>query len=677
MLNPIVLLSALSLLMIAGIVSLVTRKISTIPYTVILVIVGMLLAALSVFPAFSFITAFELTPELLFYIFLPTLIFEAAYNVRLKKFYTSFFSISLLSTVGLIIAAGVVAFLGKFLLAMAGINIPLLPLLIFGSIISATDPVGVLALFKSLGAPAKLSLMFEGESLFNDATAVALFLALLAIAEGTGVVDMASIGSAGLMFVTMLGIGIVLGLIIGKLFSWLIQASKHHELATLLFMLVMAHTTFLVSELLNTYLLGMGLMIGVSPIIATTIASMGLGNDGGLAIPHKIQNFVHHFWTQISFFVNSLIFLLIGMLVVQQNIFSDVLIIPTLIGAFVVFVSRIVSVYPLLTLIGWLNLEERIPHTWRTIMSWASIRGALSIILVLTIPENLSFVGWNFAVSPRDFIVALTLGSVLASLLGKMLSMPWVMKKLNILALDPAEEIIASETRRFVNILKLKKLESAHKKGYITDYSHDELSQALRAEMECCPLGDTHMFHNIIEHYALGVEKFHLQALYSREELTTPLFIRLYTKIDGQELDIEHNTQHDTSILSHLFLKHQIDRNEHQASQSIRTLPIADRFLYYRALAIIARKVIHDIEHKDFPEAYAAHVDEIIVRYTTYKKRNQEKMADLEKEHPDTIHALLKEMGTHMLDDYQEKILDDLVETHFTTERVRSHFAQR
>ena len=662
--------------MIAGLLSLATHKITSIPYTVILVVAGMMLAAIGMLPAFSFITAFELTPELLFYIFLPTLIFEAAYNVRLKKFYTSFFSISILSTLGLVIATLVVAFLGKALLGLAGISIPLLPLLIFGSIISATDPVGVLALFKSLGAPERLSLMFEGESLFNDATAVALFLALLTIAEGNGIIDMSSIGSAGLMFLTMLGLGIILGLIIGKIFSWLIQASKHHELVTLLFMLVMAHTTFLLSELLNEYLLGMGLMIGVSPIIATTMASMGLGNDGGLSIPPKIKYFVHHFWTQISFFVNSLIFLLVGILVIEHNIFSDVLILPTIIGAFVVFVSRIISVYPILSVVGWLNLEERIPHSWRAIMSWASIRGALSIILVLTLPENLSFVGWTFSVSPHDFIVSLTLGSVLASLLGKMVTVPWVMKKLNILALNPVEEIISSETRRFVNILKLKKLESAHKKGYITDYSHNELSKILHAEMECCPLGDSHMFHTIVEHYALGVEKFHLQELYSREELTTPLYIRLYTKIDGQELNIEHSTQKDMSILSHLFVKYQIDRNEAYVSQSSLTLPISDRFLYYRALSIIARKVIHDLEYKSFPSAYTTHVHEIIGRYAQYKQRNQEKMIELEQAHPEIIHTLLKTMGMNMLEDYQGKILDNLVATHFTTDRVRAHFEQ-
>ena len=654
--------------------SLATHKITAIPYTVILVISGMILSIAGTLPIFSFITAFQLTPELLFYIFLPTLIFEAAYNVRLKKFYTSFFSISLLSTIGLIIATLVVAFLGKALLTFIGIDIPLLPLLLFGSIISATDPVGVLALFKSLGAPEKLSLMFEGESLFNDATAVALFLAILTIAEGSGIIDGPSIESAGLLFITMLGLGIIMGLIIGKIFSWLIQASKHHELVTLLFMLVMAHTTFLLSELLNEHLLGMGLMIGVSPIIATTIASMGLGNDGGISIPPKIQNFVHHFWTQISFFVNSLIFLLVGILIIEHNIFSDILILPTLIGAFVVSISRIISVYPILTLVGWLNLEERIPHTWRAIMSWASIRGALSIILVLTLPENLSFIGWNFVVSPHDFIVSLTLGAVLASLLGKMISVPWMMKKLNILALDPAEQIISSETRRFVNILKLKKLESAYKKGYITDYSYDALSKTLQTEIACCPLGDSHMFHNIVEHYALGVEKFHLQELYSREELTTPLYVRLFTKIDGQESDIEHSTHKDTSILSHLFLKYQIDRHEAYASQSIRALSTTDRFLYYRALAIIARKVIHDLEHKNFPEVYTEHVYEITQRYTQYKKRNEEKMTELEREHPKTIHTLLKNMGTNMLDDYQGKILDNLVATHFTTDRVRAHF---
>jgi CPA1 family monovalent cation:H+ antiporter len=676
MFSPIALLSALILLMIAGIVSLVTQKNTLVPYTVVLVIVGIILGYVSKIPGLSFITLFELTPQLLFYVFLPTLIFEAAYNVSLKKFYKSFFSISLLSTVGLIVASFVVAFLGKVSLGLLGIDIPFLPLLLFGAIISATDPVGVLSLFKSLGAPKKLSLMFEGESLFNDATAVALFLSLLAILTKGESLGTASFYSVSLMFVTMLGFGIVLGLIMGKFFSWLIQLSKNNELVTLLFMLVMAHTTFLLSEILNEYLMGIGLAIGISPIIATTIASMELGNDGGLAIPLKIKNFVHHFWTQISFFVNSIIFLLVGILVVQQNIFSAELIIPTLVGITVVFISRAISVYPLLTLIGWLKLEEKIPHSWRVLMSWASIRGALSIIIVLTIPEDLFVAGWTLSVSPHDLILSLTLGVVLASLLGKMLSVPFIMKKLGILELDPSERIMLSETQRFVNILKFKKLESSHQKGYVNDYSFKSLSNNLKIEIESCPLGDSHIFNNIIQHYALGVEKFHLEQLYSRNEINTSLFIRLYTKIDGQELDIEHRACGDNTITSNAFLKKKIDTYEKQSSISVHSLPLEERFLYYRALCITARKVVKDLHQKDFPESYRKQVEKVIERYTQYKNRNQDKMLQLENDNKEVIHGLLKDMGSHMLFDYQEKVLDELVETHFTTERVRAHLGK-
>ena len=147
---PIV-LSLFLLLCIAGGVYLYAEKRTTIPYTVLLVLIGFFIAFISKIFGFDFFTAFKLTPELLFYIFLPALIFEAAYNVKIHNFYRSFFSISLLSTLGLFISTAVIGVGSYYLLALFGFEVPLLVMLLFGSVISATDPVSVLSLFKSLG----------------------------------------------------------------------------------------------------------------------------------------------------------------------------------------------------------------------------------------------------------------------------------------------------------------------------------------------------------------------------------------------------------------------------------------------------------------------------------------------------------------------------------------------
>ena len=633
------------------------------------------LAFVARIPGLEFITRFELTPELLFYVFLPALIFEAAYNVHIQKFYRSFFSISLLSTVGLMISSAIIGFGSHFVLGLLGIDVPVLLLLLFGSIISATDPVAVLALFKSLGAPKKLSLIFEGESLFNDATAVALFLALLAMIQSPAGVTQHGIVSGILLFVSMIVLGIIAGFLIGKFFSWLIRLSKDNEMAVLSFMLVLAHLTFLLAELVNEITMHhYGWMIGISPIIATTIASMELGNDGALSLTPKVKHFIHNFWEQTTFFANSVVFLLVGILIVQQNIFSGEMVLPTLIGILFVFLSRVLAVYPLLSIIGKLGLEERLPRSWRVLMSWASIRGALSIIVVLTLPADLSFPGWEFATSPRDFVVGITLGAVVASLVGKTLTVPWLLRKMKILELDSVEQVMLSETRRFANILKIKKLDTSHEKGYVGDYAYQVLSEQLQKSLQECPLGDSHVFQNVIEHYALGIEKYHLNQLYSRKELTTDLYLRLNTKIDGQDEEI--NGQECGQNTVDRFIQRRVSHAELRKDKVLKTLSIQDRFLYYRALAIMARKVIKDLTKKDFPKQYTEQLSLITGQYAVYRENNQKKMDALEEAYPDKIHPLLEEMGKHMLADYEHGILDELVETNFTTERVRSHFVQ-
>jgi len=133
-----------------------------IPYTVLLVIGGSLLVPLSKIEIFSFITSFQLTPESLFFVFLPILIFESAYNINIRNIKENKFSISMLAIVGLLISTFFIGFVGHWCFQLLGFDIPLLVTLLFGAIISATDPVAVLSLFKDYGAPHRLTLIFEG-----------------------------------------------------------------------------------------------------------------------------------------------------------------------------------------------------------------------------------------------------------------------------------------------------------------------------------------------------------------------------------------------------------------------------------------------------------------------------------------------------------------------------------
>ena len=160
-------LALFSMLAISSISLFVAQRIH-VPHTVFLVGVGVVMAILTHIPELSFFGEFTLTPELLFFIFLPTLIFESAYNINIKQLSRDAVAISVLAIVSLLVSATLIGIGLNYAFAFLGFDIPLILCLVFGAIISATDPVAVLALFKEYGAPRRLSLIFEGESIFND-----------------------------------------------------------------------------------------------------------------------------------------------------------------------------------------------------------------------------------------------------------------------------------------------------------------------------------------------------------------------------------------------------------------------------------------------------------------------------------------------------------------------------
>ena len=176
-------MSALSLLslMLISIGAFVFSKKTNFPYTVLLVILGLLLVPVSHTELFGFIDDFKLTPDVLFYVFLPILLFESAYNINYKELLRNWKSIGSLAVVCLLISAVLIGGALYFIFPFFGLEIPFIVCLLFGSLISATDPVAVLSIFKSVGAPRRLTLIFEGESIFNDGTALALFLVILGI----------------------------------------------------------------------------------------------------------------------------------------------------------------------------------------------------------------------------------------------------------------------------------------------------------------------------------------------------------------------------------------------------------------------------------------------------------------------------------------------------------------
>jgi len=664
------------LLLVTNIIFLISklRPFIHIPYTALLVVFGIVFGLLiHTFPSLGIIGTFTLTPDLLLYVFLPVLIFESAYNFQIRKFYENIISISFLSIFGLIISTAAVGFGLHFVFGLLGISAPLIYFLLFGALISATDPIAALSLFKTSGAPHRLSLIFEGESLFNDGTAVSVFaILLIVLLEGTGA--MTVLGGTALFIIMIIG-GVFAGIILGKVFSFLLRFSAKHEAVSLALMLVMAHLVFLGSEMFNEHMHSLGSLIKISPIIATTIASLELGNNGRYHLSPRAGHFIEKYWEQLAFMVNSLIFLLVGMMTISDNLWSPDIILPSVIAVCIVTIARIVSVLPTVGLLNFLKIESHIPWTWTKMLAWGGLRGALALIIVLTLPDTLSIQGWNYGLNPKDFLVVLTLVTVVSSLVIKSATIKFFMDKLGILNLSEDDKVRVDESLSFLATLKLEKLEKSFSKGYVDEETYHTLKKELESSMNIVAGNkDKDMFVTMLQSYAIGIERYFLQEIYARGEVTERVYRRILLKLEIQQEKIKQDFLCNASTsLSRALVAERMDKvRSRLARNASKNFSIEEKFMYYRALAIIARKAIKEISNKRFAHGDIETIQEVLSKYESHKSENNKHADHLKKQHGDLVSRISLSLARKQLVDFGIDILERLKKTDFISSRVHA-----
>lgn len=384
---------------VATAVALVARWIK-VPYTVALVVAGLALGAAH---------AFEpprLTKELLYAVFLPGLLFEAAYHLELKKFVANKIAITSLAVPGVIAAIALTAalltpaanalhFVEGFTFAHG---------LVFAALIAATDPIAVVALFKSLGAPKRLAVMVEGESLLNDGTAVVLFTLILGVVSGGATTPLGAV----LDFVRVVGMGLLVGAGFGFAASKLIQRIDEPMIEITL-TTIAAYGSFVLAEQFH-----------FSGVIATVTAGMLCGNYGaetGMSPSTRIA--VESFWEYLAFALNSVVFLLIGFSVSIETLAASWL--PILVAFFAVVLAR--SAVVGVVTVALRRTRERYPAAWSLVLVWGGLRGGLSMVLVL---------GMDPAFPHRDLLLTMTYGVVVISILVQGLTMAPLLRKLGL-----------------------------------------------------------------------------------------------------------------------------------------------------------------------------------------------------------------------------------------------------
>ncbi|MGR8941366.1 MAG: cation:proton antiporter [Gammaproteobacteria bacterium] len=681
--NLDVFLSLFSLLLISLVVFILSKKLRM-PYTVLLVVSGSLLVPLSETSFFSFITSFQLTPELLFFVFLPILVFESAYNMNVRSITENIYSIGLLAVVGLIVLTLFVGVAGYYVFKLAGFEVPILALLLFGAIIASTDPVAVLALFKEYGAPRRLTLIFEGESLLNDSTGFAAFLVILELLKH-GYTGPESIFTALFSFFTMLIGGIIFGLAMGFLFSKLIEVAKGHEYLEITLTLLVAHFTFVLAEVISEHLVILGQEIRLSSIIATLTASMVIGNYGRYKMSHGVEEYMEKFWGYFAFLANSLVFILMGLLFVNLAIRLDVAIWYILLAIAVVVVGRAVSVYPLLWLLNKTGKEEPVPTSWMHLLSWGSLRGSLAVIMVLLIPKDLTVPGWTLDFTLKQFIAALTIGSIYFTLLVKATTIGKVMHKLGIDALTPEEEVGYHKSKAQMYDDSLHKLDNLFKTHLLNKEQYDEFRrQYQRLYQNACArckdaIGDSgELIENMLRIYVLGIEKAELKEIFQRGEATEKIYKKIFNMLSIQTERVERGQLQVVSANEHF----PIDGMERLVLLFSRLAFWRDHafkpeelYLYYRTLNNLIGKVIENLtelrnstQNEIFDDKSA--LEKILALYQKLHANTEKRMEGILKKNSALLNHLNRDMAEVSLHAVQSQTLNTLHKNEIITSKL-------
>ena len=399
----VLLFRALSLLGLAILVALAARRLRM-PYTVGLVLAGAALAATRSHAGLA------LTHDLIFDVVLPPLLFEAALTLRWSDLRRDLVPVVALSTIGVALCAAVVA--GGL---AAWLGWPLESALVFGALISATDPIAVIALLKELRVTGRLSLLIEAESLFNDGAAAVLFTLILVWAAHDPASAQGPLAAVTTFFVVAGG-GLAAGFGVGLIAVMIAGTSDDHLVETAL-TAVAAFGSFLIAE-----------YFGASGVLASVAAGMTMGNLGvlmpkerfGLSLTPHGRAFVLEFWEFAAFLVNSLVFLLIGSAMATIDFAREGFFALTLVIA-LALAGRAVAVYPIS--FAFARTRWAIPLNQQHLMWWGGLRGALALALALALPADLA---------RRDDILISAFAVVAFSVIVQGLTAPFALRTLRL-----------------------------------------------------------------------------------------------------------------------------------------------------------------------------------------------------------------------------------------------------
>ena len=373
------------LLVLATVVAIVARPLR-IPYTVGLVVAGLLVGAVA---SLAGVPPVVIDPDLVLVVLLPGLVFEAGYRLRVAELRRWWGGLALLAFPGVVVSAVIVA----VVLAMAT-GLPIELAFVVGAMISATDPAAVVATFQRLTTDRALGTMVDGESLLNDGTGLVLFAIALELLTRP-----ISAGEAVASFLGAVGFSVIIGLATGYLATRVVRLVDDF-LVDLTVSVILAYGAYLLAD-----------EVHLSGVLATVTAAVVFGNIGpGRTLKDTEADAVDTVWEFLAYLLTAFVFLVVGLAIPPARLVESIVPIAWAVAA--ALLGRALIVYGMLGGLGLLapipGMEARFPLGWLNVVFWSGLRGAVAVAMALSLPAD---------VPQRDVLQAIVFGVVLFTLL--------------------------------------------------------------------------------------------------------------------------------------------------------------------------------------------------------------------------------------------------------------------
>lgn len=493
-----------------------------IPYTVGLFAIGLaagIMNRMGVFhgmPQFSAAldSVANINPDLILYIFLPILIFDAAYELNLHIFKKTLTNATLLAAPGLIICmiltAGVLMAISFFVPGYE--KWTWASALMFGALISATDPVAVVALLHELKTSKRFSTLVDAESLLNDGTGIVCFMLFYGITVWGRNDELTPI----LEFCQVVAGGAILGFIVARLVIWFITRVNSEEMIQNSVIILSAYLVFILAQL----------YLGISGVIALVAFGLTIAYVGKPRLKPQVNIFMGSFWELLTYIANTLIFIIVGIVIAEKVDFSwshCAILLLVYIALNIIRYITIMMLYPIMKRSGYgLNKKESI------ILTWGGLRGALGMTLALmvsytpAIPEEI-----------RSQVLFFTAGTVTLTLCINATTMRWLLNKLGLIYIPTARTMMENKIQNLLHENSEQYFERLKTREALNGANWEKVSQYVTASpsaQEATPMANDVM--NEIRLRVLDKEKMFLHQIYDEGIISKTSFMQLSNSLD-------------------------------------------------------------------------------------------------------------------------------------------------